>query len=820
MSTNSRLRGTSIPSAPNDRSSVKEVCFASDGIQSKIKMRDGKMVFDQYIGMEESVEKEKESQYRAATLRPKSADDQTSQQKRELILTKQQKSPNKKPGEMLTNMAAAEFKKTAKVYMGFPHSKSPGCSSLLRKTSNFRPNFEREFPELVANRIPISVPSNFLQHHQYHSSDRTLLAILEDERQKFINLEGQYSTLLNEVQALQSNHLEDLRNSGRKYDADAKNLQRALVLKSEECNDAQKDLSHWQSKYSKDSSLWLNTNEKLEDHLHTIQRDIRDLEEKLKDKDATVQEFRNEKQVVVEKIVRREKEVVERASTRERELVLKFQAMEKDLKDRITKREGDLKKYIYLAREKESCLLAEKEERMKLEVSNLQLEHVASQRDEEVKQLKIVLQRKQLEVEEVIKLKNNLIDARRDLEALADREKTYLEEIRSYQYRDSKTAVRSEELTMALKKLTVELERVSAERAMSMQEAKILRENEGHLRREVDERGRNVEQVMENFHALQNKDKQTQQNMARLQNDLGDTQTFNSELRQKNSEYFAKLQEGFQTIQDVQKAQADADTISRREKEDQYERQQQLSLELQKRQMDVSELQRNFSDCRNQLETEVKSKNDLQHRNKDTLVGLQNKMVEVQNVLKETQIQVQELRGVENQLRQVIVERDGLVTQHSGKISELQTVLSREQYERENLKSKKKDELNMVQDKFINAKQTMESEITTLRNAVQQKSVQINMLNEEVNQLRVDSSENSNQRFKAAEEVNRLKLEFSDHARQFTGLQQQALQKDQENSILHLKLSSLSDQIKRMDEEVRSSYRTSFFFMGFEKIAK
>ena len=87
-------------------------------------------------------------------------------------------------------------------------------------------------------------------------NDRTLLAQIELERSQHHQLQLKYDNLLTQIESLQQkSHLLDVQElRGRKSDTELRALQKALVIKSEECALAVREMHQFQARYAKEST--------------------------------------------------------------------------------------------------------------------------------------------------------------------------------------------------------------------------------------------------------------------------------------------------------------------------------------------------------------------------------------------------------------------------------------------------------------------------------------------------------------------------------------------------------------------------------------
>ncbi|KAJ3087825.1 hypothetical protein HK102_010207 [Quaeritorhiza haematococci] len=666
---------------------------------------------------------------------------------------------------------------------------------------------------------------------KYYGTDKTLLVLMEDERAKYIQLENEYHKLLSEVQALQTNHLQELKNQERKHEADQRMLQKALAGKSDELAAIVKELHNLQQRYTKESNSWLNNNQKLERQVEKLQRLLADAE------------TRNQQQ---------EKALADKHRTNRdlQETVSDLHRTKKELVEQLISKDGDIKKQSAQLREREAEWMKEKEGRMKLEVQALQLDHFVSQRDEEIKTLKAQVSRYRTEVEpelsrtraalaesrkeaevlskrekqylgeleqaalrerklytvveEHAKTKGALIEARKEVDELVKREKQYLEDLEQAAQRERKLYSDREELAQQSRKLSNEIERRTAREQVYLQDIEHLRTMENKIREEMQAlTSKNTAQTEESANLTKHLRKQQNDN-ARLQQDLNEAKTLATELRGTIANQEKELSQ-IRTLADDLQHEKDELVLQRG----------QILAEVASKQQEISDLQGQNADLNRRLEVETQNRQEMKAQNKEKLLAVQDRVVDLQNTLNETTIQLQEFRETEALLRQALRQKDEAIQAHTQRIGELQQQVaaiqqqfSKEVSEREALVGKKKEEITAVQEKYIVAKTTMETELNQLRAQLAQKSNQIHNLMDEQARLKVDLSEVSADRFRLEARVSELTAAESSFNRQLSNLQATLTQKDQEATLLSLKNQNLMEQVKRLEEEVHA-YRSA-----------
>lgn len=665
-------------------------------------------------------------------------------------------------------------------------------SSMSSPIKNLKDNHDRKLSKPSFTDL---YTAEFRRNAKYHTSDRTLLVLLEEERNKYLQLEMQYHKVLQEVETLQNNHLTDIRSTEKAHESEARSFQKALVLKSEECGAAQKELSHWQAKYAKDSSSWLGTNEKLESHLARAQKSIRELEGRLKDREATVEDLKREKQTLLDRSLAQEQQVVENAARREKELVERMALMERELKQRLLKRDEELRKSMVIAKEKDIAFHDEKERRMKLEVDALQVNHALKQRDEELNLVKGALTRKQEELEQFSVLKAQYSELKKEQASLKEREKRSVEEISRQRVRETDLVGKLEELRSILHKQTCEAERLVNEQSRTKADLEQVRNSEQSLRIELQNALNAVAEREVQLNSANKKSRAQGSTVSNLSKELDSVSQALSEAKNRITELVEKFNQKDAQLVAVREQAQNADAVYRQDREA-------LLTQVQQQQGQMLELQGQLGKLRQQLSDEVSRHSALQTRNKETLILVQDKIAQLQAALQSAQGQLTELRDTENGLRSLLRQRDDIVSQQSAKIAQLSSVLSHEQSENEQFRLRKQEEWLQLNDKFGQAKNIFENELNGLRQSLQSKQHQVESLTEELGRVNQQLNQISQQKFRAENKIAELGAQDQSQSRLLETLQQQLQSKSSECAVLALKLQSISEQNRRLDEEI------------------
>ncbi|KAJ3112720.1 Obg-like ATPase [Phlyctochytrium bullatum] len=594
---------------------------------------------------------------------------------------------------------------------------------------------------------------------KFYGTEKTLLVLLEEERSRFTQLEEEYHKLLGEVHALQASHLQDLRNIERRADSDLKNLQKAMIAKTEETKQVQQELQQFQGRYHKESTTWIAANGRLEAHVKQLDRLLKDMEKRADSQDK---------------------------------LILELSGAKKELTDSNAAKDAELKKLNQQLKERETEWTKEKETRMKLEVQALQLDHFVAQRDEEIKSLRSQLQKKTTENEELGRVRSQLQDARADLDDLTKRERMYLDEIEQLTLRERKAFNELEDLSAVQKRTLNEVDRLASREAALLKELEQVRGFEAKLHQELLEVRTKLNQESEEVANLTKQNRVLQADNSKLNQDL-------FEARALAHEYKLTVEQRELDIQNLKESEFQL----RREKDD-------AKLDISSRQNEIVDLQKQLQDIARRLEVEMQSKLDIKHQNKEKLVAVAEKISDLQDALGETQLQISEMKEREDSLRIAVRQRDDSIAQLQRQITEQQQTISdlearvaRESYLNETLKAKKKEELLALQDKFTAAKSAMEQEAQQLRNQLTQRQVQAHASLDEVSRLKIEVSELTADRFRLEARLTELSALEASHSRQISHLQQQLRQRDQEFSLLSIKHQSLIEQLKRVDDELQ-----------------
>ncbi|KAJ3185368.1 hypothetical protein HDU85_001418 [Gaertneriomyces sp. JEL0708] len=601
-------------------------------------------------------------------------------------------------------------------------------------------------------------------HGKYTSSDKTLLVLLDEERSRYAQLERDYHKLLMEVQTLQNSHSQELKYVGRKSESLVRSMEKALQQKSEEVGRVHKELQEWQRKFSHESAEWISANERLELRVQKLQKSATDHQARAAEHERVLQEI-----------------------TRDRT----------ELLDRLSSKEADMRKMMQDLRERDLEALKHKEEQVQVKVQLSHLQSLIGKREEEIKSLKEILNKQKLELEDLHGVRGAYDEARREIDQLARREKSYSEELDKAAQRERKLIAEFEEQSAQKRQYMHELEKYRTRQGMYEQDIERGKELESQLRAELQSYvSRYNEQVKQiNDQELQLRRRTTE--CSRLTQDLTELRTAAGDLRTQNDQRALEIQQ-----------LREAESAHRLEKDELMRQHAQDAQELQTVRQEVAQLAQQNTDLSRRVEAEIADKATLKQQTQERLINVAEKISNLQGALNEAQRQLTDFREAELSSRKALRDRDDKIATQERRIIELQTTITGLQsringqtYDLESFKSKKKEELLAVHEKFTAAKAAMENEVASLRAQVQQRATHVSHLTEENGRLK---NELSSERFRISDVL----ANESALKRQFAVLQATVAQKDQENQTLLLKQQSLGDHLQALQNEVKI-YRTA-----------
>lgn len=597
---------------------------------------------------------------------------------------------------------------------------------------------------------------------KYHLTDKNLL---EDERARNAALEDSYAQLLRQVQQLQNTHLVDLRNSEMRFHAASAALQKALVAKSEELVGISNKLASSDGRYERDSRDWQKERVSFLAQIETL---------------STASAAQ-----------------ITRIADREHRL-MEMNKLRKELAERIAGREQDLIKYGKALRDREADFLQERETRIKMENKATNLEKHQAERDAQFRDLQTQLHKKILETEELAGLKIVFNEAKRDIEDYSRREKYYNTEIEQMANRERQLFSQVEQLTATERKYAQELARLGDRQAA--------------LVKDLEERQAREERISQTLHDCQTKLQHQESELGKSEKHLRQSQLDNSRLLQEYSSLQATAQEAQLSTQTLTKnllISTNNEEVLQKERDNALAKIAALSKDFGAKQRESEDQKQEIRQLSERLEAEKQSQNDMRQQSKEKFGIVTTKITELQDTLIETQAQLAELRANEKAVRGTLRQKEEsmkaqnvVLADAEAKIQELLSSTAKEAIEFEQFKNKKRDEILAIQDKYTQAKQAMDYEVTQLRHQLHQKQTQYSSLSEEFGELKAAVSELSGAKLALENRISEMTSTDTSQTRQIANLTSTITTKTQEIARLSAKHSSLLDQQKRTDEEL------------------
>lgn len=490
-------------------------------------------------------------------------------------------------------------------------------------------------------------------------------------------------------------------------------------------------------------------------------------------------------------------EQINKIADREKRLA-EMNKLRKELAERIALREQDLIKYGKALRDREADYDSEKETRLKLEAKVQNLELHQAERDSQFRDLQTQLHKKILETEELAGLKIVFSEAKRDIEDFTRREKYYNTEIEQMANRERKLFSQLEELTASERKYSQELGRLGDRQAA--------------LVKDLEERQVREERMSRDLHESQTKNVQQDSELAKYEKQLRQAQLDTSKLLQEYSNLQATIQESQMANQNLTKDLLIArnnEEVLQKERDNALSKIVTLSKDLGSKQRECEEQKEEIRQLAERLELEKQQQNELRQQSKEKFGVVTTKITELQDTLVETQTQLADLRANEKNMRGTLRQKEDalkaqtvVLSDAEIKIQELLSSSAKEAIEFEQFKNKKRDEILAIQDKYTQAKQSMDSEVTQLRHQLQQKHTQYNTLSEDFSELKTLVAELAAVKLSLENKLTELSANDSSQQRQIANLTTTINQKNQEIARLSTKHATLVDQTKRLDDEL------------------
>ena len=203
-----------------------------------------------------------------------------------------------------------------------------------------------------------------------------------------------------------------------------------------------------------------------------------------------------------------------------------------------------------------------------------------------------------------------------------------------------------------------------------------------------------------------------------------------------------------------------------------------------------------------QIQSEIREKEQLNAGNTNRLSMVQEKLESLQATLLETQDQLQEYQDAEVHIRAALRQKEDVIRRHGQEIVELQGQSAQLTNENELLRQKKNEDLLQFQDKFQQASAILEQEVNSLKDIAQQKSQQINTLKDQLQQAQIQINDLATDRMRLENNLGEQSAVDGQLQRQLAQIQQALHEKEHECNLLKLKLQNSLDQTKRLESEL------------------
>ncbi|KAJ3067844.1 hypothetical protein HDU98_008961, partial [Podochytrium sp. JEL0797] len=539
-------------------------------------------------------------------------------------------------------------------------------------------------------------------HHQTTttttSTDKTLLALIEQERAKFLHLDQTHTTLLANLSHLQQAHKADMARLHAKHSHE-------IATRVQE----QRDTRDIVSRCARSLAALLNRNNNAASHRDLIlPGDVWNFDQNDPEssRDLHASAFIDLLVSRVESLLQSHQDRLQAVE----DSAAETRAAKKLVSDKLATREHEMKKLAVFAKDRDDAVAAERDAKLKLEVRVLQLERGLSQRQGELVKLNEMYQHKVEEAMELVKLRDRFENTCRTLDELVKREKMYLEEIEVLSTHERKLVSDLESVTKKHARATKDLETLQTTSASDLQTAK---QTEQSLRKDLIDAKTHVANLDAENTQLEQIIQGGQKENNRLAEKIIHLDAVHLELQQTLKQNNTQIQQFKQNESNLQ-----SELHS-------------LLAKIDLASTELETLERQLSDTRVLLEQETAAKIQIQQHNASRLELVAAKLTQLQQSLSDTQSQLTDLQTRETGLRDTVREREETISvqqqrilEMEQRVVELQRALEEEGSVVEGVKTRKKEELLAVQEKFMLAKQAMDAEVANLRNQLGVKTSQ------------------------------------------------------------------------------------------------
>ncbi|KAJ1566479.1 hypothetical protein HK405_009662 [Cladochytrium tenue] len=445
---------------------------------------------------------------------------------------------------------------------------------------------------------------------KYHVSEATLYGLLEEERERRASLEADYHKLLAEVQALQTSHQQELRTAVRRVEADLRSLQKALILKTEECSLAQRDAAQHLARLDRDAAANAAVQARLEGQLDDARSALRDAHAR----------FDQQQAAAAADLVRARAEAADRLA-------------ERDAAD--------------------AAAAAERDSRARAEQAIAALHAAAAQRDDDLARVRSnAAQRATADAEELARARARAADAESRAADLAVREQAFLDELDAAAARERALARRADDIAARLQRATVDADRGALTAATDLDAARAAAADDAARAAVADA-------------ALSDARRELQ----RLQQAAVAAEVARDEARAE--------------------ASAHADELTR--------------------------LREQLAEVARRLDAELRARADAKRAHKTRLVAVAERVGDLQAQLDGTQTQLDGTQTQLEKLRGALRARDARATELEAAARDARDCLAAQQRVVDELRRRRQDDLQALQDRFGAARAALEADAASHR---------------------------------------------------------------------------------------------------------
>ncbi|KAJ3150050.1 hypothetical protein HDU86_006774 [Geranomyces michiganensis] len=615
------------------------------------------------------------------------------------------------------------------------------------------------------------------------AAENPLLGVLESERTRYVQLEKDYHKLLSEVQSLQRSHRQELSDTERRRESHVRSLEKSVTSKSEECLAMHREIQLLQGKHSKEAIAWNTAKNRLDAQVGALEKLLSEHQARERDLDAEVKELTSEKA---------------------------------ELSGRLTIKENEVRKMTQIIKDREEEHSTERKLRASLDEKLVLLEDLFSQREEELRDAKQMIQKLQRDaINEGAKHRSMLETAQRDTAQAVEHSNKLARELEQKEAKERKLMKQLVDISVFQANAQQNIDQLSVRFAAQTRESERIAASEVSVKRELERAHAKHARAQEEIAKLEGVISNQQIEHQTLQNELGKHKATAEQLR-------AQIESAKQNAEQLQTR---IDTLKREDEQvrvsltaaqhDLSSQQERMTRELQIGKNTIKTLQEQITDLKQKLSAEATANTELKETNHSRLVQVSDKIALLQRTLNESQAQLDVFRAAEKQLRDTLAVRDETIRAQVARIKDadaaiasLQLQLDAERRQVHDFKRQKKDEFLAINEKFLAAKQAMEHEGAALRSQLQQKALHVADLEARLTQLSDDLSEADATRAQLEQRIYDLASQEEHAARTHNQLAASVTAKEHEKHLLHISNLQLTDHNARLSKEV-ALYRST-----------